>query len=366
MKPSSSPAAPAAVRWGVLLLSTILTFLWIWLLSFVLNDIGDIRGPDYQPIVDRHVDASLIDRSEALQAEIREIDVRIRRGQEIQSNLRSSMENARAMMNEMTELHRLSLERGVQPTDSQQEALATSQQRFIEAQASFETANADIANSNQAKFERSRELESLQQQIEALKRPANEEYQRLRQSHRFKVASFQLAFIVPIFLASGFLVMKKRESLFRPILVSVLLATFWKVGVVMFEHFPREFFKYIAITAAIGIVLTFLIWLLRRAAKPGIDLLIKRHREAYQRHRCPTCDFPIMRGPLRNAIWTGRKLKLPERSSNTEVETDEPYACPSCGSQLFETCTECKHQRHSLLPFCEHCGNEKVMKTAVG
>ncbi|MHC4105255.1 MAG: double zinc ribbon domain-containing protein, partial [Planctomycetota bacterium] len=36
------------------------------------------------------------------------------------------------------------------------------------------------------------------------------------------------------------------------------------------------------------------------------------------------------------------------------------YTCPACGTELYEKCDKCSDIRHSLLPFCEHCGNEKA------
>ena len=107
MKPRSQ-TAPASLRWAVYFLSTLLTFLWIWLLSFVLNDIGDLEGPDFQAIHERHVDATLVDRSKELQGEIKATEVQIRRQNEIQSNLKNGMNNARATMEQMMSLHRLS------------------------------------------------------------------------------------------------------------------------------------------------------------------------------------------------------------------------------------------------------------------
>jgi len=36
--------------------------------------------------------------------------------------------------------------------------------------------------------------------------------------------------------------------------------------------------------------------------------------------------------------------------------TAEPYACPSCGLQLFTAYSACKGVRHTLLPACEPYG----------
>lgn len=360
MKPQSH-AAPTALKWTVYLLSMTLTFLWIWLLGFVLSDIGDLEGPSYALVEENFVDATVIERSESLAEEIRDLEVQIRRQQEIQSTLRNSMDNARATMEQMMNLHRLSLERSVNPTQAQQDALAISQQRFIDSQESYAQANSAIATSNENKFNLSRELETVNQQLSEQRKPAAEEFGELQRSHRFKVASIKLAFIVPVFLIAAFLVHRKRESLFRPILFSILAASFWKVGTVMFEHFPREFFKYIAIAAAIIIVLSFLVWMLKRVARPDMELLVKRYREAYQRHRCPVCDYPIMRGSLKNAVWTRKGPKTSSLIPSDSDRADDPYACPSCGSKLFENCTVCDKSRHSLLPFCDHCGDKKVV-----
>lgn len=365
-KLKSDKTAPASLKWATYFLSTLLTFLIIWLLGFFLSDIGDLKGPDLQEVTQRHVDQNLVDRSTELQSQIRGIDSQIRRQREIQENLRQSMDNARATMEQMMSLHRLSLEQKVAPSDVDSEALATSQQRFLEAQNRFEEANREITNSSEQKYELNEELKSVTEQIELQRKPAREEFNRLVQSHRLKVASFKLAFIVPLFLLAAWLVYRFRESAYRTLFVSVLIASFWKVGTVMFDHFPRDFFKYIAILSAILIVVVFLIWVLIKAVRPGAETLLKRYREAYANHHCPICVYPIARGILKQAVWTRKGPKLVGTAAEmSESSLGSPYACPSCGTPLYEKCDKCEIQRHSLLPFCEHCGNEKQVSTLV-
>ena len=43
-----------------------------------------------------------------------------------------------------------------------------------------------------------------------------------------------------------------------------------------------------------------------------------------------------------------------------EAHADTPYACPSCGTMLFSSCRVCEAPRHTLLPYCERCGDELV------
>jgi predicted RNA-binding Zn-ribbon protein involved in translation (DUF1610 family) len=89
--------------------------------------------------------------------------------------------------------------------------------------------------------------------------------------------------------------------------------------------------------------------------------LIKQHREAYEHFACPVCAYPIRRGPLKYLYWTRRSLKKLKVPLENGAGTDEPYACPSCGTQLFEKCESCSGIRHSLLPTCSNCGAQKPL-----
>ncbi len=364
-KPAAPPSpVPRSLRIVSFFLSLTLMVLSVWLLGFVLDDIGDIESPDYDEVVGEYVDETLYQRTRDLQAQIAGIETQVTRQQELQSDLKRSMDNARETMQQMMGLQRLSLEQQIPPTDAEKQALASAQQRFLLAQDRFEAANTEIADSNARKFTLRQELESVRSTVHEQEEPAREDHLERMQGHRFKVASFKLAFIVPLFLLLAFLFARYRTSAYRPVLLALLAATFWKLGKVMFDHFPREFFKYIAISAAIAIVLAFLIWMLRKAAKPNRRLLLDRYREAYRGHLCPVCAYPIARGPLRFALWTrkGPQLRgaVDSASGGPDSSAETPYACPSCGTTLFAPCRACEAPRHALLPFCEHCGDELV------
>ena len=113
---------------------------------------------------------------------------------------------------------------------------------------------------------------------------------------------------------------------------------------------------WIAILAAIGILGAFLAWALRSSARPRKAALLKRHREAYQNHRCPVCDFPIFRGAFRQAVWTKRGPWLPGGAPG-QAESSR-YTCPSCGEALFDQCGDCGEVTQTLLPYCSACGRE--------
>ena len=362
--PPPPTPVPRALRFASFFLSLLLASLFVWLLGFVLNDIDDLEGPAYRTVEAQHVDPDLTTRERDLSEQINVMKAGVRRQEELQDDLRRSMENAKQVMQQMMDLHRLALEQELPPTDADRSTLAEAQQRFLDSQAAYEAANARITTANEQLYSLGREVADVNATIREQQEPARDAYDDLNRAHRFRVASFKLAFIVPLFLLSAWGFARQKQSPYRPILLALLSASFWKLGVVMHEHFPREFFKYIAIVAAIVIVLGFLVWVVRKASRPDAELLIARYREAYRSHLCPACAHPIARGPLRFAVWT---RKGPRLASGAPVGHDEgvapetPYSCPSCGTTLFEPCGSCGAARHALLPFCEGCGDETTV-----
>lgn len=356
----TTKASPFIYRFSIGALSVLLTLLFIWLLGFVVSDIGNLPGPDWEEIERRHIDEPTRERMEALEKEIAALRIEIGNERETQQILRTSLENTRQTMNQLMELHRLSLEKGVTPGEAEQAALAESQNLFLETQKRFEEANVEIAQLTQQQRALEEELRQLGERAQAGREAAQEEFRTEERAHQLKVAALKLAFLVPVLLAAAWLVYRKRGSAWGPLLWPILIAAFLRVGMVMHAHFPREYFKYIAIAAAIAIVIAFLVHLIRTITAPKPGWLIKQYREAYNRHVCPICTHPILRGPLKFATWGRKGPLLGTRPAGvTDPEEEKPYTCPSCGEELFEKCPSCGSIRHALLPYCEHCGVEK-------
>lgn len=341
-------------------LSGLLTLLLIWALGFVLRDIGDSPGPQYDEVEDEFVAEELRDEIESLEKEMATLGTQISNQRQTQSILRESMNESRAAMDQFIDIHRLNLEKGVTPSAEEQRALAESQSRFLSKQTEFQAATEQIASLGEQQRTIQDRLRSLGAEKDDQAEEAREEYRARREVHQIKIAAFKLLFAVPLLAFAAWLVVKKRASVYAPIFMSLLVAAFWRVGAVMNEHLPSEWFRYIAIAAGIAVVVFFLVQLIRTAASPKLDWLLKQYRAAYNRRRCPICAHPILRGPLRHAIWTGKGPKgLVAIPREGEDAADEAYRCPSCGEPLFEKCESCEAVRHSLLPYCEHCGAEK-------
>ncbi len=328
----SQAPTPKSIKWTIRLLSVLLFTLFAWLLSFVISDLGNVKGPSRADFGMRHVESGLNNQIAELEADAKKQKYAVERQQEIQANLLASMEVARQTMEQMAELHRLSLERDISPSEEQSKALSDAQTRYIDSQAKFEVANQQIATLNTELHGLQNTLASTRKKLQQQQQPGFNEWQEAWNKYELKTAAYKLSFIIPIFLLAAFTFAKRKKSIYRGIYLAMLMAAFWHLGRVMHDYFPDELFKYLAIAAGIFIVLFFLMRVLKSAAKPQADALLKRRKESYINRCCPECSFPY-----------------------DDFEGDN---CPSCGIGIFEKCNSCGERNHNLLPFCSHCGHK--------
>lgn len=356
---------PLGHRIFIFLLSGLLTILFMWLLNFVLDDIGRLKGPNRSVMLEEIIPVGTRVRIGELNDTNRELRTQINNQREVQAILRDSTSNSRSTMNQLVELHRLNLEKDVTPTEAEQAALAESERLFLKNQGEYQEAVSEIAVLQEQLRGVKHELSVLNREVADLRIGISDEYGKLHMSHRMKQAVLKLAFLLPVLFAATFIFMKNRTSPYRPILIAAFLAAFAHTALVMHEYFPNRYFKYIALAAVTAIVLAFLVRLIRTVARPKTEWLLKQYREAYNMHRCPMCSYRIARGPLKFMIWTRKGPTSAGRgvgagAAEAPGEDAGPYSCPSCGEQLYEKCDSCGDVRHSLLPFCEGCGAEKA------
>jgi hypothetical protein len=329
-----------------------------WLLGFVVRDLGTLPGPDYRALEQQLLDTNLLARAGSLRTQVEETQRAIQDQKQRQSVLRDSTDNSERTMTQLLELQRLNLQRGVTPSELEQRSLAESQQLFLANQRQYQQANEQVA----ALSEQLRGVEAEQRDVaaklEAGRAPVQAAYQNLHTRHQLRVAGLKLAVLLPVLLGAVYLFLRHRAGLYAVAIYALGAATLLKVVLVMHEHFPRMYFKYVLIVASLALVTRILVYLLQAVARPSRESLLKQYREAYEHFLCPVCNFPVRRGPLRYRFWTRRslrKLPLPVEAA----AADEPYSCPVCGTRLFEECAACHGVRASLLPSCSRCGAER-------
>ncbi|MBI1387103.1 MAG: hypothetical protein GC154_01470 [bacterium] len=348
-------------RLSIYFFSTLLSLLFIWLLGFVLKDIDRWEGPDVQAMRDEHIKPEWLSLRDETTAKRDGVLAEIKKEEETQDLLNKSTQSSRETMTQLLEVYRMNLERGITPTEDEHAALSESEKLFLNNQHDYQEANQRIAGLNDRRRELETQLAHVNDLIDQGQKQFNQKYQIVYQRHRFFIACVKLATLIPLLILIAWVSFRYRGGPYIPLVYALLFAVFLRTYLVMFEHFPREFFKYIAILTIISIVLSFLLQRIRLSMRPRLDWLMKQYKEAYTRHRCPVCSFPIQQGALKFAMWTKKgPASLP--ASMEAGEEERPYVCPSCGTRLYELCGDCGGLRRSLLPYCDRCGAEKPMQ----
>jgi hypothetical protein len=352
---------PWTHRFLVHLFTVAFAVLVYWLLSFVLSDIGSWPGPDYTEFEKQRLDPAQVEKSRNLEVQIGDIERRMTEHKTRQEILRDSTANSQRTMDQLLEVQRLALQQKVTPAPEELTALAESEKLFLSNQQQYQLLNEEIAKLNGQLQNLQAERRGIEKALDEQREPVRREFQAEYERHQLKMAALKLAALAPLLVVALVLFLRRRRTVYAPLIYAFGVALMLKVTLVMHEYFPARYFKYILILACLAVVLRILTSLLRMIGSPQRNWLLKQYREAYETFVCPICEFPIRRGPRKYLYWTRRTLpKLRVPALAVEVP-EQPYTCPLCATPLYEECPSCHGIRHALLPACEKCGAEKPL-----
>ena len=346
------------VRFFIVVLGVILGFLFFWMLSFVEHDIGSVKSPDWNQIRREFVSQQTDDGKEQLQKDVARLNRRIDTLREQQRMLGSSTGSLQKTMNQLLSIQRQYIDKGQEFPAENVRTLQDSQTEFLKNQKQDQQYTQEISILIEQRQQKEDDLSAVSEQIKSHEEDARQKQTKLLEKYRLRVAILKLSFLVPILLVMSFLFMKYRTSAYWAMVWAGFVAAFIKVAFVAHEYFPSDYFKYIALLVIMAIVLRILVYLIKMIVAPKKDLLIKQYQQFYDKHLCPVCTKPIKAGPLRYANWKKKATVL--AAPGTEMNKQQAYTCPSCGTGLYNKCDECGDTRHTLLPYCEHCGAEKT------
>lgn len=355
---------PWAHRFLIVIFSVVTAILCFWLLGFVVDDIGNWPGPDYEKLEKQMLDPGLTEKKTSLENQVGDTKRQISTQNQRQKLLRDSTTSSQKTMNQLLEFQRLSLQKNVTPSAEEQQALAESQRRFLTNQKQYQSLNQAIVQLNERLTQLEDEQRDLNAKIEAKQKPIREKFYSLQDRHQFKIAVVKLTVLLPLLLVAVGLFFKLRGGTYAPLIYAFGIAVVLKVALVMHQHFPSRYFKYVLILTALAIVVRILVYLLRMVAFPQKNWLLRQYREAYEFFLCPICSYPIRRGPLKYRFWTRRTLKKMALPSTGEIGQEAAYTCPACSTQLHEKCPRCGEIRPSLLPTCQNCGQTENLEPA--
>jgi len=356
---SESNTGPWTHRWLIILFTFLLGMLFYWLLGFVVSDIGSWEGPQFAELESTQLDPALVEQAKVLKQQIAETERQIQQLESRQRILRDSTTSSQTTMNQLLDLQRLNLQRGVTPTDAERDALSESEHLFLANQRKYQQLNEQIATLSDQLRISNEDQRTNEEELKTARQPIWNEFNQQRERHRLMIAAWKLAFLTPLLLVAVVLYVRQRSGTYWAVVYAFGSAVLLKVGLVMHEYFPARYFKYVLILVTLAVTLRALVYLLRMVAYPKQQWLVKQYREAYESFLCPICSHPIRRGPLKYLSWTRRSIRRLSPQISTVGVADEPYTCPACSTTLYEKCESCSAVRHALLPACEHCGSVK-------
>lgn len=349
-------------RLAIRLFTLVLAVLIFWFLGFLVDDIRSIDGPDYATIEQKHIDKDLLAKHDALEKQVADLTRQIDNQRQKQEIVADSSRNLERTVNQLIELKKLGAQKSGAFSENDQANFSSSMKLFLANQKQYQELSHTISETLERKQRLVWDKEQAQQEIGRKREQAGDEYSKLSQRHRLKIALLQLTVLLPILIIAVVVVVKKRSSIYFPLFLALGAATLVKAALVVHEYFPSRYFKYILIGGLLIVVARLLIYFIRAVDFPKTQWLVRQYREAYERFLCPVCEYPIRIGPRRFLFWNRRTVKkvFPPHADGSDQE--EVYICPSCGSSLFEECPVCHKVRHAMLPNCVHCGAHKEIK----
>jgi len=361
MNRKQSVQSPLALRLFIWFAGALFAVLLVWLLGFVLDDVGRFKTVDSRAIELQVIGEENVERQKELGTRINEVQREIQAVEERRVFRKDNVNSSREILNQMLELERMNLEKNVPVSPDQQNAVAQAERAFLENQQAYQEAGQDLLARQQAKRELEASLADLDKEINDKRQEAQKEIRQLSERRDLIGAGLKFLVLLPVLALAAWLFLEKRSGPFAPLVYATGFAVLWRLVWVIHEHFPTRYYKYIFLVAALAAVLQILLVLIRAAVRPAQSVLLKRYREGYRKGQCPVCAYPIFRGAAQLAHLArqgarGGKIAL---SVAPGIEEDGPYVCPSCGERLFETCASCSKTRHALLPNCQHCGAER-------
>jgi VIT1/CCC1 family predicted Fe2+/Mn2+ transporter/predicted RNA-binding Zn-ribbon protein involved in translation (DUF1610 family) len=330
-----------------------------WLLGFAVRDIATMPGPSYADLESKFMDQRLVEEKSRLDREIAALDRALAAKREELRLAKEKSENLQRTIQQLIELERLALQNGKEAKDVEKTKLSASLASFLSSQGGYQTLNDAILELTSRKAGTEDLRRGVEERLSEQRKAASKDYERLWKAHRMKLAFYQLALLLPLVLAAGYMYTAAREDLL-PLALAFCAATLIKTGLVVHASFPSRFFKYALILALIAVAVRGLVWLLKMERFPKREWLLRQYRAAYERFLCPVFAYPIRTGPRKYLYWTARTVrKVLVPASSACAGEDEPYVCPSCGTSVFERCPSCGKIRHSLLDNCQHCGAKR-------
>ena len=238
------------------------------------------------------------------------------------------------------------------------------QQTFvIEKQEQFQAHQTELAAARKAETEAKEAIEDINKTIADRDQRASTAFNEAVRTYRTKVFFLQLLVIVALLLISAYILIKKRQSLYIVIQMSVVITTAWLFWRFLHEYVPANYLYYVLRMIGIAVLLGLMVQLIRRFHALSKNRLMKQIRDALLAKKCPNCSFPYFEGRAQYEVLGQRDRKILNSAPSGNLQivktAEAPHNfCQNCGMPIMDTCKECGAEKFALLPHCPKCNAE--------
>lgn len=184
------------------------------------------------------------------------------------------------------------------------------------------------------------------QQLQAMEDEAGKKMNAEARRVELRVFLYRLALTLPLLVAAGWLLRRKRHSTWWPFVWGFVFFALFAFFVELVPYLPSYggYVRYI-----VGIVVTVLVG---RQAILALNRYLERQRAAEQMpdaKRREDLSYDTALARLAKGVCPGCERPVDLRNEKIDF-------CPHCGIGLFDRCTQCATRKSAFAKFCHACG----------
>jgi len=328
-------------RRGLWLVAVVFAAFLIGLGSTIVGDLPKVEKP---LAVDDFLDKAAADR---LRATIKEGQATTREAQDARDQARLKRRVAEADTQAARESFQnwLATRRATQLSEQDPEVIARTQaldrlkQAERAAQAAEQRQDQVLLDARQGEARASQQLQAMQDEAY---RKMNVEARRVE----LRVFLYRLALTLPLLVAAGWLLRKKRQSTWWPFVWGFVFFALFAFFVELVPYLPSYggYVRYV-----VGIIVTVVVG---RQAIVALNRYLERQKAAEQlpdAQRREELSYDTALARLAKGACPGCERPVDLRNEKIDF-------CPHCGIGLFDRCRQCATRKSAFSKFCHSCG----------